>query len=721
MRRNKYKLRYKKERVLLSDVLPYELPLIFSDRNYYRFLVQNKVCIEDNKLIWDEKITQGAFEVLRLIFNIPNDLKAKNRFFTFDDSHLKTIPFDYKILHKPEKSRQLTVIHPANQVAVVSFYEKYKSLILYFTNKSKFSIRHPDKVACYFYYRDRLHHELLGQKTDILEMYMNEYENLKTYFSYKKYSNLYKFYEDYRYQRAEKKYSKLRRLDIQSCFDSIYTHSIAWATGNGKDNFKTFFPFPGYKKTFASDFDVLMQNLNYGETNGIVIGPEFSRIFAEIMLQYVDATVEAKMCEKHHICKIQYECYRYVDDYFFFYNDNKVLNDFTTLLDSTLKEFKMNISSQKIEDIERPFLTNISRAKLRVDELIRRNLSKSAYLKNVIEAVDESTDKDIVEEEEPNEQIAERLQSVLDSKNSIFLISRDFNVEFKDILCSTSTNYKDILNYSFVKIGSANDKLLTTFDKDYKVLAFADQTPQVRKKRQSMERMLGKYLINLVDVIFFLYNNNRKVNTTLKSISILNSIIIYLQSDYDIPEKKARFSEDLAAKVLKKIQDEIYLVFQTSKLDENTQLETLYFLLVMKMMGKEYYLDKETLSNYLGENKALNVLSISMLIYYYGNISTWVDKKKELLDIVKKRIADTDERNRRRSSELMIMTLDLVACPFVDNSFKHEILELMMLEESEKRNMIIKYLKGQKYFFTKWNGVNITKELGAKISQEVYS
>ena len=35
-----------------------------------------------------------------------------------------------------------------------------------------------------------------------------------------------------------------------------------------------------------------MQNLNYGETNGIVIGPEFSRIFAELILQEIDKSVK---------------------------------------------------------------------------------------------------------------------------------------------------------------------------------------------------------------------------------------------------------------------------------------------------------------------------------------------------------------------------------------------------------------------------------------------
>lgn len=40
-RRKKIKLQYKKERVVFSDILPYELPIIFSNRYFYRFLVNN--------------------------------------------------------------------------------------------------------------------------------------------------------------------------------------------------------------------------------------------------------------------------------------------------------------------------------------------------------------------------------------------------------------------------------------------------------------------------------------------------------------------------------------------------------------------------------------------------------------------------------------------------------------------------------------------------------
>lgn len=287
-KRRKIRLKYKKERVLLSDVLPYELPVIFTNRYFYRFLVSNEVKFDGTELSWKEGIKKDALAVLNFIFSpyLNRDLitLANNRI-VFKDK-IVSIPFLYKIKHKPHKLRRLALIHPVNQMEIVSFYEKYKSLILYYCGQDEFSLRHPERVACYFYYKDRLHHTLLGQKIDKLELFFNEYENLKTYFSYKEYSNIYKFYEDYRYQNAEKRFEHLHKFDIQSCFDSIYTHSITWAVSGGKDEYKKH--FRGKSKSFGDDWDGIMRRMNYNETNGIVIGPEFSRIFAEIILQYID-------------------------------------------------------------------------------------------------------------------------------------------------------------------------------------------------------------------------------------------------------------------------------------------------------------------------------------------------------------------------------------------------------------------------------------------------
>lgn len=112
-----------------------------------------------------------------------------------------------------------------------------------------------------------------------------------------------------------KKYNKLLKLDISKCFDSIYTHSLAWAI-LGKDVAKSKIGITN--QTFAGEFDRFMQVINYKETNGIIIGPEFSRIFAELILQNVDIRLEEKLSEERHYHRQDYQIFRYVDDFFFF-------------------------------------------------------------------------------------------------------------------------------------------------------------------------------------------------------------------------------------------------------------------------------------------------------------------------------------------------------------------------------------------------------------------
>lgn len=73
MKRKKIRLRYKKERVLFSDFLPYELPLIFSNRYFYRFLVNNGIRIEigssgQDTLRWNMTEEKGILGILSILF-----------------------------------------------------------------------------------------------------------------------------------------------------------------------------------------------------------------------------------------------------------------------------------------------------------------------------------------------------------------------------------------------------------------------------------------------------------------------------------------------------------------------------------------------------------------------------------------------------------------------------------------------------------------------------
>lgn len=739
-KKRKIRLKYKKERVLFSDILPYEVPIIFTNRYFYRFLVRNHISLDsEGKLTWKENVSSGVKNILAFLFNTTVDQNLTNKKFP------QTIPFTYKILHKPNKYRELSIIHPANQLEIVNFYETYKHLILYYCGQDKFSLRYPNNVAYYFYYKDRLHHTLLGRKTDNIEMYFNEYENLRTYFSYEHYTNIYKFYESYQYQRAEKKFQKLIKFDIQSCFDSIYTHSIAWALNGGKDTYKE--NFTSNEKTMGYLWDKVMQRMNYNETNGIVIGPEFSRIFAEVILQQIDNNVLSKLTSKKYYNNVDYQCFRYVDDYFFFYNAEDIKDEALTLFTNELKTYKLTISNEKTLFFERPFITNITSAKIEIDKLIDNNLS---YI------VSNTTNSNLLEAEESGDNYDTNnidynkdkkiLDEALANKDRWYLKSTNFNKQIKSILANYQVEGKDVYNYTLTRIARKIEIGLKKFDRLFKRLSVAigdetlteSQRLESQTTKERMENMLCRFLLEIIDSLFFIYSSCRRINTTLKVINILNLIIITLDNDYVINNHTKnivirRFSNQIRERIFKKIQDEIALVFQTSKIDENAQLETLYFLITLKSIRSKYYISPEQLQRYLQldfdeKNKLqntfppLNLLAIIVLLYFMGDMNSFRPIQHALIQYIRDKIKKVPKKSRRKHAELVILTLDIITCPFIADEYKQKICSAMGINPTQLKE-IKQYLKfsKQKYFFTKWERIDLTRELNAKISQEVYA
>lgn len=739
MRKKKIKLRYKKERVVFSDVLPYELPFIFTNRYFYRFLVKNEISIDcSDALHWKDSIPKGALVILALLSQY-NSKQLKDKTEIKLEKHLITIPFNYAIKHKETSNRCLSIVHPLNQIQIVNFYNQHKNTLLYVCGKSHFSIRYPNKVACYFYYKDRLHNTLLGGKTDKLEIYFSEYENMKTFFSYKKYPNIYKFYEDYRYQRAEKKYQHLLKFDIQGCFDSIYTHSIAWAVNGGRNAYKDH--FEGEDDSFASKWDNIMRYLNYNETNGIVIGPEFSRIFTEAIMQHIDLRAEEELKKNNYTNKVDYECYRYVDDFFFFYNNPDLKDKVLRIFDELLREFKMTISQEKTLLIDRPFITDITRAKNLIDILISDTFSFSETDKDNLKEDDEDRDERYEEFEEIpiNE---ENLKKALSKELHFHLKATHFNKKYKDIITSTNVLPKDVANYTLAIANIHLPRLLKKYDKIFKTLKRSLEDPELKtfhtdctKRIAQLEIELSNYLLELVDVIFFIFSENERINTTLKLSQVLNEIIIYLDNDYKVSKDKTirRFSNKTRDLIFKKVRDEVCLVMQRSHMNSDTQLETLYLLPVFRQMNTKYRLTSIEIERYLGirrkENDTLdnfpnlNAIAIIILLYYMG-ASRVYDKLREALKVeIVKKYEEMPAIRRKRSTEMAILALDLATCPYLgyhSKSYKQLILKSMGLSKADA-NAIFEYMKKQKYMFTKWTGVNVTKELNAKISQEVYS
>jgi hypothetical protein len=633
--RKKLKIPYTKERVVLSDVLPYEVPLIFSNRYFYKLLNKRTKAQKNPKFKKDK--FKAFSEIENLLFSTA---KASQ-------------PFRFKIKHKESDFRELNIIHPNNQKAVSDFYEKYNSLILYYSSISQFSIRKPTDIATFTFFNDRLHSKNEDSTFEFaqIEENGNEYENLKSYFTYQKYSNIHKFYESYQFHRSEKKFNKLIKIDISKCFDSIYTHTISWALFNKaiiKDN------IDDSRKTFAGEFDELMQKLNANETNGIVIGPEFSRIFAELILQQIDNDILNKLIssdtnQPRLIHKRDYEIFRYVDDYFVFYNKEEDKERIIKEFKLSLKEYKLYLNDNKSISYGKPIITGISQAKQKITDLFNLHLK-------LIEKEDES----------------------------FYFSSNNVITRFKSIIKESNIDYKDIMNYSLAVLDNKTLKLVNKW-----------KTIKEEERDEKVQKQFEKGFFEILDVAFFLYSVEPRVNSTIKVCLIIDKIISFLKKNKS-NEYKEPFLTNHKHNIFKKISDEIFQVLQKNKSDKTTQVESLYLLIALNQLGWEYRASPKVLCSYFNiqfeENKItitneLNYFSIVVLLFYLKNIEIYNPIKEELKKYIYKKFESKKVFDWKNNTETVLLLLDILSCPFLNESVnrndKKQILNLIDIFDTE--------------------------------------
>ncbi|HDZ07861.1 antiviral reverse transcriptase Drt3b [Pseudohongiella sp.] len=667
------------ERVILSDLLPYEVPITFSNRHFYNFIVDNQLKFSNDYFSWKKK--DAAFDSLvMLILGLPKS-KQIQKIECNGEWYSKvsaknitpfTIPFTFNISHKTDQYRHLSLIHPRSQIVAVSFYKNHKDLITYYCDQSQFSLRSAKRVAGCTYVDKKSLIEQFDSDGENIEVEGENYENLKSFFVYGKYNSIFNFYESDEYHDCEGKYGFLSKLDIANCFASIYTHSIAWAVyskGYAKNNLsKT-------RSTFPNIFDSLMQQLNYNETNGIVIGPELSRIFAEIILQAVDGEIVSDLETKDVLFGRDYRIYRYVDDFFVFYSDHEVFSKIKASISLCATRYKLSLNKSKEVFFDRPIVTPITIAKKKIADLLSEKL------------------KYRIEYKEDTEEII---------KASLHFRKSSLITDFKSVLYTSDVSYSDILNYTLSILEKKVRKILVDYTKI--------------PKDEVVDKQLVSALVNLIEFSFFIYSMSPKVNGTIKLCRIMQQIILFVD---DRP-----LGIEYGDVIFRSIFNGSCLVLENIEVENETPIETLYLLVLLRQLGRSYWLDEVAFCRYFGivdrkgnvvVEKDLNYFSIVVLLFYVEN--------KKRYDFVKKPVEDFIlEKYKKNSetigidSEITHMTLDLMACPYISSQCKNSILAANDVPK-EFRKKVISYCST---WFTKWSGYDFAKELDAKVSQDVY-
>ncbi|RGN69694.1 hypothetical protein DXB51_28655 [Bacillus cereus] len=138
----------------------------------------------------------------------------------------------------------------------------------------------------------------------------------------------------------------------------------------------------------------------------------------------------------------------------------------------------MTISNEKTEDIDRPFITPISRAKLAIDKLIHDTITINVDddLLKKDESEDDAKDiaKESAEDEEDEPIDKERIEKALAKKHTLYFRSSFFSSVFQDILKTNNVEAKDVLNYTIARMGNRCERMLKKFDRLYKPLCILE-------------------------------------------------------------------------------------------------------------------------------------------------------------------------------------------------------------------------------------------------------
>lgn len=653
-----------KWRVVLTDTSPLEVPIIVSNDGFYKNLYG---------------AAKKSAHFKKMITALVLD----------DDGKGYTIPLRYNIVKDSRSVRTLSLLHPKGQAILAEFYQKYDELICEYAGRGPFSIRAPKKVGSSFFVPSSMEDKNRYKNATVDMTGLDKLvRNPASYFSYSGYDHLYKFFSSNDHIRLEKKYRYQLSLDISKCFDSIYTHSMAWAT-KSKDEAKE----NTFASSFGNNFDKVMRRLNHNETSGICIGPEASRIFAEIILAKVDQNARRSLEEKRFPIRdgVDYECRRYVDNYYVFTNDPATADLVEHELSIALREYNLHLNTGKREFEKRPFY---SKKSLVIDAI---NESLANHWEKLFESVflPESGRK------------ALSPRHIYKYRSLFGKLTR----EVKAACFASELGYDAVANYI---IGAVRRKAIDIAEGYVGLSALKDRPVSDLNYRQMF--------FFLLDVGFYFFTLHPTVASSLRLSHTIVCAAQHLQ-EYDpegfdiLKEASLRWASQLA-----RAPSFEGLLSKESVIP----IELLNILISLQQFGADGQLEHDLISLAKLDRRSVGYFELVVKLFIYGDRPQFSDQRDEIWEIICQRVSS--EKSLNRSSEIVHLLLDALACPYLDRVKRAELLHaswsrmgsnLGNLSATEAKTLVDEIQ--QQHWFVRWDGVDLLNMIEKKELSSVYA
>lgn len=586
------------DRVLITETLPYETPIIFSNDGLY-----NRIKNIEDASEFEKKLLQS------IVFG---DIS------TFGDKPTK--PYLYKIRKNTLEYRRLALLHPLSQWKIREFYSEYNKLIVYFCSNSPASIRSPKSVASSFFskssWENIYKYKTRSLSSEIIDGYA---KHSPSFFSYRGYDRLYKFFNSVDYFSLEKKFQVQMSLDVSKCFDSIYTHSMAWATKE-----KEFVKRNLKYSSFGDDFDVMIRHGNDNETNGIPIGPEVSRLFSEIIFQKIDKIVINNLSEKGLEFNVDYVFRRYVDDVYIFGKDEELTKNVYSIYSDTLLKFNLHTNSSKTNITHRPFVSKKSR-------LIHgaNSLANSFF--------DKFLEKTITNQLKPKKIY------------SSWKLTRSFIDAVKNLCGNNEVGYDELSSFFISSITERVKRLINVNE--------AIEAEETQHYFHAIRTIL--------DVLFFLYSVAPSVSASYKLSTTIILLVRFTRSQLE--EHEEEIFHKIYDLTIKLLLDESQRQ-RSDPIEGFVHLEYINILLAVRELGASYLIPESVINEIFPTTGNFSYFTVISCLFYIKDANGYENIRNNLIKYLRLQFLDLNDI--ATSSEKAHLLLDILSCPYIPSKFR---------------------------------------------------
>lgn len=392
-------------------------------------------------------------------------------------------PLEFGIVKPDGKSiRKMSIPQPLSVLNMYFFISLYQKDILNLLERSAFSVRYHRRNSD-LVYKSKSRKSLIDYQYRRNRKSKKVVEQSGRFFDIGPFTQVVDLNRSERWKQANLNYKLFCKLDYKRCFDSVYTHSYKWIVTRDVVDSKGF----GNSSLFAV-IDRILQNINGSVSNGVIVGPEFSRMIVEVLLQQIDREVQSELLTKGIRHGTDYELMRFVDDSFIFTNDENIQEIIIKTIEDKARFYLLEINQLKIDKQNTPYF-------------------KAEWVNDVDTYIDK-----VLEILRPNktiEAIGDKFQIVSNPKNIL---------ELKDSFSYLIGKYKS----DTVTLGNYTMSVLMNnmSSKSRKYLFFRPES--------------HKAAYSLIDTAFYVYCYAQNFKNTQKLISIL----YYCHNEIDLTSSK---------------------------------------------------------------------------------------------------------------------------------------------------------------------------------------